>query len=88
MKQPVLKKSIEQMNVVQVLLIEIQEEKEPSQRDHRYGNGIPMRRFAVRADSRRFAHLYDLPVSRVKIVSALRKMKIARGKRLRNTAVW
>ena len=76
------------MKAERVLLIELQEEKEPPRRGRRYGNGIRMRRFAVRADSRKFAHLYDLPVSRVKIFSALRKKRIVIGKRLRNIAVW
>jgi hypothetical protein len=88
MKQPVLKKSMEQTKAEWVLLIELQEEKEPPQLSRRYGNGIRMRRFAVQADSQKFAHLYDLPVSRVKIFSALRKKKIAKGKRLQNIAVW
>jgi hypothetical protein len=46
-----------------------------------------MRRSAGQEDSLMFAHLYDLPVGRAKIFSALRKKKIAKGKRLRNIAV-
>jgi hypothetical protein len=88
MKQPVLKKSIGHMKAERVLLFELQEEREPPRRGRRYGNGIRMRRFAVRGDSQTFAHLYDWPASRAKIFSALRKKKIAIGKRLRNIAVW
>jgi hypothetical protein len=88
MKQPVLKKSMEQMKAERVPSFECQEEKEPRRRGHQYGNGIRMRRFAVREDSLTFAHLYDLPVNRAKIFSVLRKKKIAIKKRLQNIAVW
>jgi len=58
-----------------------QEEREPPPRDRQYGNGIRMMRSAVQDDSRMIAHLYDLPVSRAKIFSALRKKKTAGEKK-------
>ena len=51
MKQPILKKSTEQMKAERVLLFELQEEKELPRRGRRYGNGIRMQRFAVLDDS-------------------------------------
>jgi hypothetical protein len=88
MKQPVLKILIEQMIKERVQLFEYREEKEPLQRDHRYGNDTRKRRFVVREDLRRFAHLCDLRASRAKIFSVLHKKKTAVEKRLRNIAVW
>jgi hypothetical protein len=87
MKQPVPKKSIEQLKTEQDLLFELQEEKERLRRGRRYGNGIRMRRFAARGDSQMFGHLYDWPISRAKIFSALHKKKTAKEKRLQNIAV-
>ncbi len=76
------------MKAEQVLLSEYRVEKELLRRGHQYGNGIRTRRTAVRGDSPKFAHLYDLPVNHVKIFSELRKKKIAIGKTLRNSDVW
>jgi hypothetical protein len=87
MKQPVPNKLVVQMKAEQVLLPECQEGKEPSPRGHRYGNGIRMQRSAVQEDSMKIAHLYDLPVSRAKIFSVLRKKKIAGGKKWLNADV-
>ncbi len=75
------------MKVERVLLFELQEEKELQRRGRRYGNGIRMRRFVVRVDSQMFGHLYDWPISRAKIFSALHKKKTAIEKRLQNIAV-
>ena len=87
MKQPVPKKSMEQTKAEQDLLFELQEEKELPRQGRRYGNGIRMRRLAVRGDSQMFGHLYDWPVGRAKIFSVLHKKKTAKEKRLQNIAV-
>jgi hypothetical protein len=76
------------MKAERVLLFECQEEKGPRPRDHQYGNDIRMRRSAVRDDCQKIAHLYDLPVSRVKIFWALRKKKTATGKKSQIADVW
>ncbi len=75
------------MKAERVLLFELQEEKELPRPGRRYGNGIRMQRFAVQADSQMFGHLYDWPISRAKIFSALHKKKTAIEKRLQNIAV-
>jgi hypothetical protein len=79
---------MEQMKEERALQFEYQEEKAPPRRGHQYGNGSRMLRSALQEDSLMFAHLYDLPAGRAKIFSALRKKKKAKGKRLRNIAVW
>ncbi|HEY2348624.1 MAG TPA: hypothetical protein VGH64_06395 [Puia sp.] len=70
------------------LLSECQEEREPPQQDHQYGNGIRLRRFADLEDPHMFAHLCGLPAGRAEIFSELHKMKTAGEKILQHSAVY
>jgi hypothetical protein len=88
MKRPVLSKSIEEMKAERVLLFEYQEEKGLLPQGLLYGSGIRRQRSAVQGDSQMIVHLYDLPVNRAKIFSALHKKRITAGKKQPNADVW
>ncbi|HET7000420.1 MAG TPA: hypothetical protein VFI33_03895 [Puia sp.] len=88
MKRPVLSKSIEVMKAEWVLLSEYLEEKGPLPQGLLYGSGIRMRRSADQADSQMTVYLYDLPINRAKISSALHKKRTVAEKKQPNADVW